>query len=61
MSYTSLNSTLLDKVRSMLQDVSLPESYWYDALDYAVLLHNVTPTRALESRDVVSDEGGLTK
>ena len=45
----------------MLQDVSLPESYWYDALDYAVLLHNVTPTRALESRDVVSDEGGLTK
>lgn len=32
----------------MLHDASLPESYWYDALEYAAVLHNVTPTRALE-------------
>jgi len=27
-----MKRTLLDKVQSMLQDASLPESYWYDAL-----------------------------
>jgi hypothetical protein len=31
----------------MLLDASLPEAYWYDALEYATLIHNVTPTRAL--------------
>ena len=39
-----MNRTLLDKVRSMLHDAALPESYWYDALVYAAHLHNVTPT-----------------
>ena len=43
-----MNRTLLDKVRSMLHDASLPETYWYDALLYAALLHNVTPKRALD-------------
>jgi transposase InsO family protein len=43
-----MNRTLLDKVRSMLHDASLPETYWYDALKYAALLHNVMPKRALE-------------
>jgi len=42
-----MNRTLLDKVRAMLIDADLPESYWYDALEYAALLHNVAPTRAL--------------
>ena len=49
-----MNRTLLDKVRSMLHDASLPESYWYDALEHATLLHNVTPTRALH--DVTPEE-----
>jgi transposase InsO family protein len=43
-----MNRTLLDKVRSMLHDASLPETYWYDALVYAAHLHNVTPKRALD-------------
>jgi Reverse transcriptase (RNA-dependent DNA polymerase) len=43
-----MNRTLLDKVQAMLTDAQLPESYWYDALEYAALLHNVTPTRALD-------------
>ena len=43
-----MNHTLLDKVWSMLQDASLPESYWYDALEYAALLHNIMPTRTLD-------------
>jgi hypothetical protein len=38
---------LLDKVRAMLIDADLPQSYWYDALRYAAHIHNVTPTRAL--------------
>jgi hypothetical protein len=42
-----MNRTLLDKVRAMLIDAKLPESYWYDTLEYAALLHNVIPTRAL--------------
>src|SRR5258707_370804 len=33
----------------MLSDTDLPESYWYDALEYAALIHNVTPTRALDN------------
>jgi hypothetical protein len=42
-----MSRTLLDKVRAMLIDAKLPEPYWYDALRYAVHIHNVTPTRAL--------------
>ena len=43
-----MNCTLLDKVRAMLLDADLPESYWYDALTYDTHLHNVSPTHALE-------------
>ena len=39
--------TLLDKVRAMLLDARLPESYCYDALEYAALLNDVVPTHAL--------------
>ena len=45
-----MNRTLLDKVRAMLIDADLPESYWYDALLHAALLHNVSPTRSLENK-----------
>jgi transposase InsO family protein len=44
-----MNRTLLDKVRALLTDAGLPESYWYDALSYAAYLHNISPTRALDS------------
>jgi transposase InsO family protein len=33
-----LNQTLMEKVRAMLSDAKLPESYWFDALEYAVIL-----------------------
>ncbi|KAF8498945.1 hypothetical protein F5888DRAFT_1595563, partial [Russula emetica] len=35
---------------AMLIDADLPESYWYHALQHAALIHNVTPTRALDNR-----------
>src|SRR5258707_682749 len=44
-----MNRTLLDQVRAMLLDADLPEAYWYDALEYTTLIHNVTPTRALNN------------
>jgi GAG-pre-integrase domain len=44
-----MKRTLLDKVHVMLTDVNLPNSYWYDALEYAALLHNVSHTRALNN------------
>ena len=49
-----MNRTLLDKVRAMLLDANLPESYWFDALQYAVHIHNVTPACALT--DQTSEE-----
>jgi hypothetical protein len=33
----------------MLLNARLPESYWFDALQHAVHIHNVTPTRALKN------------
>ena len=42
-----LNCTLLDCTQAMLSDVKLPDSYWLEVLNYAVLLHNVSPTQPL--------------
>ena len=42
-----LNCTLLDRVQAMLSDVTLPDSYWLEALNYAIHLHNVSPTITL--------------
>ena len=42
-----MNRTLVERVRTMLIDASLPDGYWWDALQYAVLLHNISPSRSL--------------
>jgi transposase InsO family protein len=42
-----LNRTLLDKTQAMLLDANLPKSYWLEALNYAVHLHNVLLSKAL--------------
>jgi hypothetical protein len=44
-----MNWTLLDKVCSMLSDTNLPQSYWFDALKYAVAIHNMTLMRTLDN------------
>jgi GAG-pre-integrase domain len=49
-----MNRTLLDKVRAMLLNAGLPESYWYNVLEYMAHLHNIVPTRALG--DVTPEE-----
>ena len=45
-----MNQTLLDKVRAMLTDADLSELYWFDALEYAAFIHNVTPTHVLANQ-----------
>jgi hypothetical protein len=42
-----MNRTLVERVRTMLIDANLPDGYWWDALRYAALLHNASPTRSL--------------
>ncbi|SRR5258708_5121285 len=49
-----LNRMLLEKVHAMLSDAGLPNIYWFDALEYAVTLRNISPTRALT--DVIPEE-----
>jgi hypothetical protein len=39
---------LLDKVWAMLTDATLPKTYWYNALYYAVHIYNVTSMQALD-------------
>ena len=49
-----MNQTLPDKVRAMLINADLPQSYWYDALRYTAHIHNVSPTHALD--DITLEE-----
>jgi len=42
-----LNCMLLDKSHTMLANTNLPKSYWLEALNYATLLHNLSPSRSI--------------
>ena len=42
-----INCTLVKQVCTMLVEAELPNAYWWDALWYATLLHNVSPTCSL--------------
>jgi transposase InsO family protein len=44
-----MNRMLVERVWTMLLDANLPESYWWEALQYTALLHNVSPTRSLNN------------
>ena len=43
-----MNWTLVEQVQMMLFNADLPKSYWFEALQYAALLHNISPTRSLD-------------
>jgi gag-polypeptide of LTR copia-type/GAG-pre-integrase domain/Integrase core domain/C2H2 zinc-finger len=43
-----MNRTLVERVQTMLIDADLPESYWEYALQYTVLLHNISPSCSLD-------------
>jgi len=44
-----LNRMLLDKARAMLADANLPKSYWLEAVNYATLLHNLSPSCSIST------------
>jgi len=43
-----MNRTVMEKARTMLLEAHLPESFWAEAVNTAVYLHNRSPTRSLE-------------
>src|SRR5882762_6656467 len=43
-----MNRTLVETARTLLADAALPNSYWFDAVEYAAYLHNIVPTRSLD-------------
>jgi hypothetical protein len=49
-----MNWTLLDKVHSTLTNADLPQSFWFDTLEYAVTIHNATPMHTLN--DMMPEE-----
>nr|GFC32850.1 retrotransposon protein, putative, Ty1-copia subclass [Tanacetum cinerariifolium] len=42
------NRTLLDMVRSMMSQTTLPKSFWDYALETAALILNMVPTKKVE-------------
>jgi len=42
-----MNRMLVKQVCTMLIDAKLPDGYWWDALQYAVLLYNMSPMCSL--------------
>ena len=42
-----MNCTLVERVWTILIDAELPDTYWWDALQYAAFLHNVSLTCSL--------------
>jgi len=44
-----MNCTLVEWVRMMLINTKLPDGYWWDALQYAALLHNMSLTCSLSN------------
>lgn len=44
-----LNRTIMEKVRSMLQDAGLDQRYWGEAVSTAIYLKNRSPTAALKN------------
>ena len=44
-----MNRTIMEKARTMLLEARLPESFWAEAVNTAVYLHNQSPTRSLDN------------
>lgn len=45
-----MNRTIMEKARTMLLEAHLPESFWAEAVNTAVYLHNRSPTRSLDGK-----------
>ena len=45
-----MNRTIMEKARSMLLEANLPESFWAEAVNTAMYLHNRSPKWSLEGK-----------
>lgn len=45
-----MNRTIMEKARTMLLEACLPDSFWAEAVNTAVYLHNRSPTRSLDGK-----------
>jgi hypothetical protein len=43
-----MKQTMLDMIRSMMSDATLPKSFWGHALDTAALTINMVPSKSVE-------------
>jgi hypothetical protein len=43
-----MNRTLVEQVRTVLINTEPPDTYWWNAFQYAAFLHGVSPTSTLE-------------
>ena len=42
-----MNHTLVKTMHTLLLDTGLPNSFWFEAVQYTVYLHNIIPTHSL--------------
>jgi len=45
---TKMKQTMLDMIRSMMSNATLPKSFWGHALDTAALTINMAPSKSVE-------------
>jgi len=45
-----MNRTIMEKARTILLEACLPESFWAEAVNTAVYLHNRRPIKSLEGK-----------
>ena len=50
-----MNRTLIETACTLLLDAGLPHSFWFEAVQYAAYLHNITPTCSLD-QDITPEE-----
>ena len=53
-----MNRTLVEVVRSMLSESSLPKKFWAEALATATYLRNRSPTKAVEGMTPLEARSG---
>ena len=50
-----MNCTLVKTAHTLLLDAGLPNSFWFDTVQYVAYLHNIVPTWSL-NHDVTPEE-----
>ena len=54
-----MNRTIMEKAQTMLLEARLPESFWAEAVNTAVYLHNRSATKSLDNMTTYEAWNGL--